>query len=97
MAAGRCPHILPAVIAGGKGKIAAFGAADGKEIWTAKVKGTVHGLAISNGLLIAATDTGAIYCFANKPAPAVGPTGPQPLPLGDVVGVRCSLPAEKVS
>ena len=56
------------VLAGGKDKIAAFGATDGKAIWTAKVKGTVHGLAVSNGLLIAATDTGSIYCFANKPA-----------------------------
>ena len=58
------------VLVGARGKIAAFGATDGEEIWQAKVKGTVYGLAVSNGLLIATTDTGSIYCFANKPAAA---------------------------
>lgn len=59
------------VLAGGKGKIAAFSATSGKKVWAVKVRGTVHGLAVSNGRLFAATDTGAIYCFARKRAAAV--------------------------
>jgi outer membrane protein assembly factor BamB len=50
-------------VAGGDGKVAAFGA-DGKELWSAEVKGRAYSLAVVNGRLFASTDEGIIYCFA---------------------------------
>jgi outer membrane protein assembly factor BamB len=49
-------------IGGGDGKIAAFDAT-GKEIWSAKVEGKAHSLAVVRGRLFASTDKGAIHCF----------------------------------
>ena len=51
-------------IGGGDGKIAAFNLDDGKQLWSAKVEGKVHSLAIVGGRLLASTDLGHIYCFS---------------------------------
>ncbi|MDQ1256949.1 MAG: 3 protein, partial [Candidatus Hydrogenedentes bacterium] len=48
---------------GGDGEVAALDAADGAALWTGKVNGIAHGLAVANGSLLVSTDQGAIYCF----------------------------------
>jgi outer membrane protein assembly factor BamB len=66
----KCPyqHALilagETLFAGGDGRVAAFSAADGHEVWSAPVEGQAHGLAVANSRLFVSTDTGAIYCFA---------------------------------
>jgi outer membrane protein assembly factor BamB len=52
-------------ISGGDGKIAALDAT-GKEIWTAKVEGKAHSLAVVGGRLFASTDAGAVHCFGEE-------------------------------
>ena len=53
-----------ALLVGGEGTITAFAAADGKQIWRTRAKGQVRGLAIASGRIIAADESGRIYCFA---------------------------------
>lgn len=54
------------VFAGGDDKVGAFNADSGEELWKAKVKGKVYGLAVADGRLFASTDKGMIYCFSKK-------------------------------
>ena len=49
---------------GGDGKIAAFSAADGREVWSAEVEGKAYSLAVARGRLFASTDAGRIHCFS---------------------------------
>ncbi len=64
-----CPQSLAmvmagdALIAGGDGEVAAYNAADGKQVWKAKVVGAAYGLAIANERVYASTDIGVIHCF----------------------------------
>lgn len=64
-----CPQALAlvmagdALIAGGDGEVAAYSAADGKDIWKAKVDGAAYGLAVANGRLFVSTDLGVVQCF----------------------------------
>ncbi|MEZ5944476.1 MAG: PQQ-binding-like beta-propeller repeat protein [Planctomycetaceae bacterium] len=51
------------VVVGGVERVAAFAKDDGREVWTAEVEGTVRGLTVADGHLIASTDSGAIVCF----------------------------------
>jgi len=51
------------LVAGGEESIAAFGTADGKQLWTGTVPGRVYGLAVAGGRLFASSDTGSIHCF----------------------------------
>jgi outer membrane protein assembly factor BamB len=51
------------LFAGGENKVGAFGAKDGKEIWSATVTGIAHGLSVMNGGLYVSTDRGYIHCF----------------------------------
>jgi len=51
------------LFAGGENKVAAFSAKDGKEIWSAPVTGTAHGLSVMNSGLYVSTDKGHIHCF----------------------------------
>ncbi|MBT6156718.1 MAG: PQQ-binding-like beta-propeller repeat protein [Planctomycetaceae bacterium] len=51
---------------GGDGKVTAFRADDGKEIWTAKVTGKAYGLSIAGGRLFVSTDAGLVYCFGQQ-------------------------------
>jgi len=51
------------LFAGGENEVAAFGAEDGKAIWTAPVEGKAYGLSVMNGGLYASTDQGRIHCF----------------------------------
>ncbi|MHC4643509.1 MAG: outer membrane protein assembly factor BamB family protein, partial [Planctomycetota bacterium] len=53
------------LVAGGENKVTAFSTQDGKEIWTALVIGTAHGLSVINGGLYVSTDKGQIHCFRN--------------------------------
>ncbi|MEN6504002.1 MAG: PQQ-binding-like beta-propeller repeat protein [Planctomycetaceae bacterium] len=57
---------------GGKGKLAALDAADGKTLWAQDLPGSVLHLALSDGRLYVSCDTGEIYCFAAAGAKAVG-------------------------
>ncbi len=51
------------LFAGGENKVAALSANDGKELWSAPVTGTAHGLSVINGGLYVSTDKGQIHCF----------------------------------
>ncbi len=53
------------LFAGGEGKLRAYRARDGQQVWTADVNGSVYGLAVANGRLFASTDRGKVYCFSN--------------------------------
>lgn len=50
-------------VGGGDGKVAAFAADSGEEIWQAKVEGKAYSMAIAGGNLLVSTDSGFIYCF----------------------------------
>lgn len=52
-------------IGGGDGKVAAFRASDGVEIWSAEINGKAYGLATAGGHLLVSTDAGFIYCYAD--------------------------------
>ncbi|HPA44574.1 MAG TPA: PQQ-binding-like beta-propeller repeat protein [bacterium] len=64
-----CPYPYALILAGdvlysgGAGKVAAFGTANGEEIWSAPVTGNAYGLAVANGRLLVSTDRGTIHCF----------------------------------
>ena len=79
------------LFAGGKGKIAAISARDGKTLWQAKVQGTAGGLAVAEGRLFVSTTTGAIHCFGPAGATAAGtvrqPTTPSPFPRDELTPV----------
>ncbi|MCE5328374.1 MAG: PQQ-binding-like beta-propeller repeat protein [Planctomycetaceae bacterium] len=66
------------VFGGGADRVAAYNPADGKEIWSAPVIGTVWGLAAADGRLIVSTEAGHVYCFGRggksggEAPPAVG-------------------------
>jgi outer membrane protein assembly factor BamB len=51
------------LFSGGKDKVYATSAADGKELWSEKVPGEVQDLAFAAGRLFVVTDSGAIVCF----------------------------------
>ncbi|MHB8901056.1 MAG: outer membrane protein assembly factor BamB family protein, partial [Thermoguttaceae bacterium] len=52
--------------AGGNNEITAVDSASGKVVWHTGVEGAVKGLAVSDGRLLATTDTGRIYAFAAR-------------------------------
>jgi len=51
------------VFAGAGDVVRAFGAADGKQVWSAKVAGRARSLAVADGRLLVSTDKGSIHCF----------------------------------
>lgn len=51
------------LIAGGKGTITLVDVKSGRKLWQRNVGGSVRGLSVSQGLFIAATTSGRIYCF----------------------------------
>jgi len=55
-----------AILAGGEGLVAAYGARDGKTVWTSPVQGKAYGLAVAGGCLFVSTDTGTIHCFRSS-------------------------------
>jgi len=52
------------LIAGGRDKVAAIELSEGREVWSAAVKGTAYGLSAANGRLFVSTDRGVIHCFS---------------------------------
>jgi uncharacterized secreted protein with C-terminal beta-propeller domain len=64
------PHSLilagNTLFAGGNDEVVAYSTIDGKQIWSAKVKGAALGLAVAHGRLLVSTDKGAIHCFTAK-------------------------------
>ncbi|MGB0582781.1 MAG: PQQ-binding-like beta-propeller repeat protein [Limisphaerales bacterium] len=48
---------------GGNGKVAAFAASNGKQVWESAVSGNAFGLAVANGVLFVSTDNGRIHAF----------------------------------
>jgi outer membrane protein assembly factor BamB len=74
------------IVSGGSDFIRLQRRKDGTNLWTAKVAGTVYGLAVADGRLYASTDQGTIYCFGPKknayvkinephqPAPTINPS-----------------------
>jgi outer membrane protein assembly factor BamB len=70
-------------VAGGKDKVAMINLKTGKQVWSAKIDGTAHGMAASGGRLIVSTDKGVLYCFSNGTAkPSVHGSSPDPAPFG---------------
>ena len=51
------------IITGGKGVVQAHGVEDGSLLWSAEVEGTVWDLAAADGVVIASTDAGEVYCL----------------------------------
>ena len=74
--ASRCHEVLVlaggTLLAGGQGEVVALDAASGKKLWTNPVEGTVRGLAVADGRVLASTDRGRIYCFAAEGPPPAG-------------------------
>ena len=52
------------LLTGNRDSIAAFDTGDGKPVWRVDLKGQqVRGMAVANGCLVAATQTGELFCF----------------------------------
>lgn len=51
---------------GGKDRVSRVRSKEQKVTWSAKVDGTIHGLAIANDCLFVTTDQGKIYCFGES-------------------------------
>ncbi|MHC4983651.1 MAG: outer membrane protein assembly factor BamB family protein, partial [Planctomycetota bacterium] len=64
------------LFAGGDDRLTAFKAADGEQVWTQRVRGKAHGLAVADGKLLVSTDEGYVYCFAPGAAPPESEAGP---------------------
>ncbi|MEO1995852.1 MAG: LamG-like jellyroll fold domain-containing protein, partial [Planctomycetaceae bacterium] len=69
---------------GGDGKVAAFRARDGAEIWSAAVDGAAYSLAIAGNTLFVSTDTGDVYAFGPKSQAEQKTASAQPQPAGRV-------------
>ncbi|MEA3366594.1 MAG: PQQ-binding-like beta-propeller repeat protein, partial [Planctomycetota bacterium] len=59
------------LFAGGEGRVVAYRADDGQQVWSGNVNGRAYGLAASGGRLLVSTNQGAITCFEH----GVGATG----------------------
>ena len=72
---------------GGPDTVIAFDTANGKQVWSGKVRGRARGLAVAGGRLFVSTDTGAIHCFvegsAGKGAAVTQQSVKQPFPKDD--------------
>lgn len=55
-----------AIIVGLDNEVRAYSASDGKLIWTVKVDGVAHGLAVADGRLFVSTGLGHIYAFESR-------------------------------
>jgi outer membrane protein assembly factor BamB len=55
-----------ALLIGGANSVTAFSTTDGHQAWRGEVEGQVRGIAVADERLLAATDRGAIYCFARR-------------------------------
>lgn len=53
------------VFLGGKGRVTAYSAATGEEVWRSEVDGQARGLVVAAGHLLISTDTGRIHAFAS--------------------------------
>jgi len=51
------------LIPGGKGTITLLDVNNGRKLWQRSVEGSVRGLSVSQGMFIATTTSGSIYCF----------------------------------
>lgn len=76
-------------IAGGDGKVAAFGP-DDKLIWETKVEGKAYSLAVLNGRLLVSTDRGVVYSLVSG-QPGDAPEEHQ-VPRGPVTGLSNLTP-----
>ncbi len=56
---------LNAIIIGGKDIITAYSSETLEKLWEEKVDGEVWNIIIANGVIMASTDTGSVYCFSN--------------------------------
>jgi len=87
-------------VRGGDGKVAAFDAEDGRELWSARVEGRAYSLAAARGRLLVGTDKGRIYCFAPQAGPpaVVGRPGAAEPDRGDAdLQRRCAEAAERIA
>ena len=60
------------LVAGGSGELLALATASGERLATVKVEGSVKGLAVAAGRLLASTDSGVIHSFGAKGSPQRG-------------------------
>jgi len=51
------------LLAGGRDSLAAFDAANGRNIWKTSISGQVRGIAVANGHVVVSTSEGTIACF----------------------------------
>ncbi|NQT52807.1 PQQ-binding-like beta-propeller repeat protein, partial [bacterium] len=64
------------LVAGGQDEVVTVNIADGKPLWTAKVKGLARGLAVADGHLYVSTNTGAITRFGPQGSKNLGVVKP---------------------
>jgi len=73
---------------GGKDRVLAFDASDGRPLWTEQVSGRARGLAASGGRLFVSTDQGTIHCFGRAagraPQAVAEPAHPTPYPRDEL-------------
>ncbi|MBG86480.1 MAG: hypothetical protein CMO80_06210 [Verrucomicrobiales bacterium] len=70
------------IITGAKDRVRIRERGDGSDVWSAKVDGTVYGLAVADSHLFASTREGVVYCFGPQKvaAESVNESAPQSLP-----------------
>jgi outer membrane protein assembly factor BamB len=74
---------------GGEGKVAAFAAEDGRQLWQDNVEGNPYSLAVAGDSLLVSTSAGMIYCYRTagtpkRPGPPRGSSNEpddEPLPI----------------
>jgi len=78
-------------VGGGDGKVAAFRARDGAEIWSAPVDGAAYSLAIVGNTLLVSTDTGDVYAFGPKSGTATAAAAAQPKSATPIPHIRAQV------
>ena len=72
----------PVRLGGARGRVAAFHSEDGRQVWSAPVRGKAWSMAVAAGRLLVSTDAGHIYAFASstvtRPIRHAAPSPPPP-------------------
>ncbi|MCA9052551.1 MAG: PQQ-binding-like beta-propeller repeat protein [Planctomycetaceae bacterium] len=82
------------VFVGGPGRVVAYSAADGHEVWRGEVNGQASGLVVASGHLLVSTDSGNVYCLA--PVRGESPAAPKVAQAGRPADVDAGDPTVQV-
>lgn len=70
-------------IGGGDGRVAAFDADSGQQIWSADVEGAAYSVVTARGRLLVSTDAGRVYCFSSSPVETAAVVTPRAMEESD--------------